>query len=111
MVIYICIPSHASHGDKEGPEKASLIPFETDINALQESVALPLEEAWLHLIQIIQTNGKQLLGRFVLALLRKQVITNDKLLLSLVLNVEEWLFYSHKQTQLAFGNLYHHCLI
>lgn len=72
---------------------------------------MPLEKALLPLIRIIQTNGKQSLGRYCISLLRKQVITHDKLLLSLVLIFEEWWFYSHKQTQLAFGNLCHPCLI
>lgn len=54
---------------------------------------------------------KQCLGRKCISCLRKQAITSDKLYLSLVLNFGEWVFCSHQQTELAFGNSYHCCLI
>lgn len=63
---------------------------------------MPLEKAWLYFIHIIQTNGKQSLGKYSISLLRKQVIIHEKLLFSLGLSFEEWWLCSYKQTRRWF---------
>lgn len=110
LTLWLHIPSHASHL-WQGSNRERISDFIWNKYKCIARAKYLWNRALLHLIQIIQTNGKQSLGRCCVSLLRKQVITHDKLLLSLVLNFDEWWLYSHKQTQLAFGSLYHHCLI
>lgn len=76
-------------------DEASLTSFQTNINALQEpnasgkSIVVPHPD--------YPGKWKQSWGRQYISLLRKQVITSDKSLPSLVLNFEEWSFYTHNK--------------
>ena len=90
-------------------DEVSLTSFQTNINALQEPNASGKSIVAPH--PDYPGKWKQSLGRHCISLLRKQVITSDKSLLSLVLNFELWPFHTHKQTLLAFGREYRHCLI
>ena len=87
----------------------SLTSFQTNIDALQEPNASGKSIVAPH--PDYPGKWKQSLGRHCISLLRKQVITSDKSLLSLVLNFEEWPFHTHKQTLLAFGCEDRHGLI
>lgn len=105
---YTPLPMHHTHG-KEVIERASLISFETNINALREPNASGKSIAAPHSDH--PDKWETVVGRCCISLLRKRVITRDKLLLPLVLIFEEWLFYPHKQTPLAFGDFHHPGLI
>lgn len=92
---YTFLPMHHTHG-RDGIDKASPISFATNINALQESNASGKSILAPH--PDYPDNWKQCLGRHCISLPRKQVITSDKSLLSLLLNFEEWLLCTPKHS-------------